>query len=311
MIKDFLPSKKFTKRLVVIASIITIFFSARYIIFYFLEKARPTGPVTLVAKEVVQKDGNDNGIADWEEYLWGLDPNKDGEKNREFIMNKKKNLAISSESSGIASLGITENDQLARDFFSIIMSLSQTGEIDEETMNSISELVGQKVEDVQINDIYTQNMLVVKNDSSSSDELYYNSFKAIVDKYAEADIGSELVIISQGLANGDLQALSTAKVIAESYKSFGKDIISIPVPNRLALNNLDLANNYEKIGQSIEGLTMMLADPMVGMRALLTYKKYSEKLASNYQYMQDGLFGNLEGYSILETVNNTTQDNLQ
>ncbi len=92
--KKYLPSRKFLFIVLFIIVLIVLFFFVKGIISFIknriTSKQTNETPVTLTVGGIIQKDGNENGIADWEEYLWGLNPNKDGEKNREFIYQRKK-----------------------------------------------------------------------------------------------------------------------------------------------------------------------------------------------------------------------------
>lgn len=281
--KKYLPSKKFIALLLIIVIFIALFFAIRGIISLFKSKKTTNGePIQMTVGSLIQKDGNNNGIADWEEYLWGLNPNKNGQENKEFILSKKEILANSGDLALFDdSKAITENEILSREFFATVVSLQQTGELNQDTINSISEAVGQRIEAVPIPDIYTQDMLIIKQDSLEENTNYAIAFIDLAVKYASEDVGSELTLISQGLGNNDPQALYAAKTVASAYRAFGQELIKTPVPYSMSPVNLSLANNYEKTALSIEGLTQILSDPIVGMRAIINYKKYSDAVASD------------------------------
>jgi len=291
-LKKYLPSKKFASIILVIIVFIALFFAIKETVFFFKDKKTSgndkNGVVQVTVGEVIQKDSNDNGIADWEEYLWGLDPAKNGPENKETIENKKKALT---QSGGITipddSKAITENEILSREFFATIVSLQQTGSLNEESLNSVSDSIGQKIEAIPIEDAYTKKDLVIKNDSTSANKAYYDAYGALVTKYENADIGSELTLISQGLGNNDPQALYAAKTVAAAYVSFADEFIKIPVPSSLATIHLDLANNYYKVGQSIQGLVQVISDPIIGMRAIINYKQYSDALVLDVEKLAE------------------------
>lgn len=290
MNKNYLPSKIFVIRIAVILIIIGLFFGVYKTISYFRNRSANKTPIKVLVKNVIEKDSNNNGIADWEEYLWGLNPEKDGESNKEYIFAKRKTLAENNNpQTEIAQKDITTNDQLSREFFSIIMSLEQSGTLNQESINLVSEAVGQKIDIAPIPDIYTKDVLKIKDDSITSATGYHNSFKSLVKKYEDKNIGDELVFISEGLKNNDQTAMNATKSVALSYKEFGQELINIPVPSFLASTHLDLANNYEKTGQSVDGLTQILDDPIAGMKAVLNYKKYSDALVSDIEYLSDNL----------------------
>ncbi|HAE36451.1 MAG: hypothetical protein UR85_C0002G0073 [Candidatus Nomurabacteria bacterium GW2011_GWF2_35_66] len=287
--KNYLPSRKFTTILLVIVVFIVLFFTVRGIISYFKNKQiSKESPTTMTVGTLIQKDSNKNGIADWEEYLWGLDPNKTGQENKEFILAKKKTLLKNGEIySNDDSRSITENEELSMQFFAAIMSLQQTGNLNEESLKSISDSIGKEIEATPIDDIYTRDMLIIKEDSNEADIAYFGLFSALVDKYANEDIGSELTLISQGIVNQDPQALYAARTVASAYRAFGEELLSIPVPSSAATLNLSLANNYEKTAQSIDGLTKVLSDPIVGMRSVLNYKKYTDAIGVDMEKLSE------------------------
>jgi hypothetical protein len=276
-------------RIAIILVIIATFFGVSKIYKYFKNKSNDEAPVKVLVKDIVQKDSNNNGIPDWEEFLWGLNPEKDGQGNKEIIMQKKQALAEKDNSLFSGEGKTKENEMLSKEFFSIIMSLLQSGNLDQNSMTEISKIIGEKIESAPIPDVYTQNMLKIKKGGGSS-LAYIDDFQKLTDKYENSDMGSELSIVAQGLSKNDPQALYAVKTIASSYRSFGQELIKIQVPESIFQGHLSLANDYEKMAQSIEGLSQILDDPMTGMRALINYKKYSDSVLSDL----DNISSNLE-----------------
>jgi hypothetical protein len=80
-----------------------------------------------------------------------------------------------------------------------------------------------------------------------------------------------------------------ASTIASSYRSFGQELIKIPVSNKIAAGNLNLANDYEKMAQSIEKFPLILDNPLEGMKAILNYKKYSDGILSDIASISSNL----------------------
>jgi len=283
--KKYLPSKKFATILLIIVVFIAIFFTIKGVVFLFKSNKSANGkgqPTTMIVGDIIQKDSNYNGIADWEEYLWGLDPTKNGPENKEFITAKKNALTQSGAiSAPDDSKVITDNEILSQEFFATIVSLQQTGNVDAASIQSVSDAIGQKIEATPIPDIYTKADLKIITDSADAKLNYFTTFMNLVTKYQNEDIGSELILISQGIGNNDPQALSAAGSVASAYRAFGSDLVKIPVPSSASSTVLDLANNYYKTGQSIDGLTQTLSDPIVGMRSIISYKQYSDALVSD------------------------------
>lgn len=284
--RKYLPSEQFIARVIIIVIIIVVVLGMYGLVKFIKNKISSKSgdqPATLTIGNIIQKDSNNNGIADWEEYLWGLDPKKNGSENKEFISAKKSALTQSGDIVPTDYSQITDNEILSQQFFAAIISLQQSGQLDETAMNSVSEAIGKNVETTPIPDIYTSSMLTIQNDSTLTIGAYRDAIGNLVTKYQNADIGSELTFIIQALSNNDPQALYVATTVASSYQSFGQELVKIPVPRSLASAHLSAANNYEKTGQSIKNLAKVLADPIAGMNAILSYKQYNDALASDLE----------------------------
>lgn len=285
-IKNYLPSKKFGKIILAIFCVIIVYFAVSTTIKYFKNKPKNVNNTISVIKDIKSgiDDTNFNGIANWEETLWGLDPTKNGPANKEFILAKRKVLAQNAETqnSSVDNLSAS-NKELTQEFFSVLMSLQQSGNLDEKSIQSISQTIGQKIEATPISDLYTKEMLIMRKDGETENIAYFTAFNKLLTKYENADIGGEMTLISQGLGTNDPQVMFAAKPIAASYKSFSKEFLKIPVPYAIAPIHLSLANNYEKTGETIDGLTQILSDPIVGMKSIINYKKYSDSLVSDLE----------------------------
>ena len=225
----------------------------------------------------LEKDSNSNDIPDWEEALWGLNPKKDGEANKEFILNKRKALNPNGDFSSYEE-DLSESDSLAREFFAVVMALQQTGDLDEEAINAIGEAASEKIVAEPIPDIYTMDMVKILEDNPESLTQYYNNFKKVSEKYTDKNIGDELTFLIQAIAYDDEQIVSLLGSIGSAYREFGQDLIKIPTPLTLSPINLALANSYEKNAQSIEGFVSVFSDPIIATKSIINYKKYNNEL---------------------------------
>ena len=282
--KKYLPSRKFLAIVLIIVFFIALYFMGKGVISFFKNRklAKKDNLVEVTIGGVIQKDSNNNGFPDYEEYLWGLDPAKNGAKNKEYILAKKKELT----DNGVISMtdsSATKNDMLSREFFAAIISLQQTGDLNEESMKSVSESLGKNITATPIDDRYISSTLTLVNSSSTANENYREALGAIITKYENANIGSELTFIIQGITKNDPQALYAAKTVADAYISFSQDLMKMSVPRSIINEHLNMANNYEKTGQTINNLAQTLSDPILGMKAVINYKKYSDLLASDLE----------------------------
>lgn len=284
MSQSYLPSKQFRARLVLILILVAIVLLITKVTPIIRNKLKKTSvEQSLLVTDMVAQDSNSNGIADWEEALWGLDPKGDGAENKAFIVSKKKNL----EDGDPTNDGeLSANDKLAREFFALVVSLKQNGNLNEQSIQNLSNLVGQKVVATPIEDAYTKDMMTTKATTSVSIKEYYTKFRALANNHKTNGIGDELGIISQILTKGDKESVANVKRIANEYRAFGQDLLQIPVPSSLADTQFKLANLYEKNAETIEGMAKMLENPIEGMSSLVRYKKYNDELIKTLEEMR-------------------------
>jgi hypothetical protein len=285
--KKYLPSKKFLTIVLFIAVVLILFFTIKLFVRFFKDKKLNSNqPVKITVGGLIQKDSNDNDIPDWEEYLWGLDPNKNGQENKNIILSKKKELAIKSggdTNMEIDADGLSQSESLSRQFFALVVTLQQSGSLDENVIQSISETAGEQISAKPIADKYTKEMLKTTKTTTESLVKYKKTLASLFAKYKERDMGEELTFIAQGIKNSDQTALYAAKTVAMSYEEFAEKLIEVETPTSVIDNHLGLANNYYKTGKSIDGMASLLVDPILGMKSIINYKKYSDALVLNIE----------------------------
>lgn len=276
-VKKYLPSPQFIKNAgILLGLIIIIIVIAKVVPSLRAKIAENNAAKGVVVKDIVVQDQNANGIQDWEEALWGLDPFGDGASNKEYITAKKKAL----NKDNIPESELTEDDKMAREFFALVVSLQQSGNLTEASMKTLAEEIGSKVVATDIADTYTDKMLQIVPTTPASLRTYHNALQKIDKKYEDRDIGGELALIGQSIANNDPQALRVAILSANDYREFGKGLMSIPTPTSLAVMHLELANNYEKNALALEGMSLMLENPTSGMAMLVKYKRYNDAIVA-------------------------------
>jgi hypothetical protein len=284
MNNKYLPSKQFIKRIIAIIIIIAIVLGVYELISYFKKKINTKdviGP-KIIVKDIVQKDSNANGIADWEEKLWGFNPEKNGPENKSAILAKKEEITKNNEVNGIttSNKAITANENLSREYFALIMSLKDSGNLNETSLKSAADAFGSEITPTLIPDVYTTKDQTIKTSNTKEDlTSYLKSLNNLLDKYK--DLGTELSLVSQGVENSDPTALSLVDDISSSYITFSKEMIKIPVPSKISSTILSMANNYEKLGQATKGLAMGYDDPIVAMKSLINYQNYNEALLTD------------------------------
>ncbi|MFZ2205668.1 MAG: hypothetical protein WAV23_03700 [Minisyncoccia bacterium] len=286
----YLPSRKFIKIIAICFVVIVglfIFFriSAKEKFISQAEKnalIQETGKLTI--NELVLKDSDSDGIPDWEEALWGTDKNNrvtfNNTPDATYIQNKKIELGTEQTPS---DENLTETDKFSREFFAAFMSMKESGQVDNTTINNFSNALGQQMIDPLLIDLYTEQEINISTDNSTKNqEKYYSSMKKLFEGYKSTGLGDELDIVSSDLsvysALGTGTQSKELQIIADAYQDFAKKAIRITVPSVLAQYHLQIINSSNNTGISVRNMAKTIVDPIIGLSGLSQYQKYSGEL---------------------------------
>lgn len=295
--RDYLPSKLFQKRLLAIVGIIAVVAAVillgrliqKGVANYRLNKQIRQLPAelrdqvdVLTVGELQRKDSNGNGIADWEERLYGLDPLANGEENRKKVEEKRQTLRASAEGSG-ENAPTGETDLFTREFLSLVTSLQTSGALSEEALSNIAASVGAKFIPEDQKEIYSQYAFRRVRDSKLADDDYIRQSTAALEKSGVLPlIGYEMDYISQSLQTNNAVLVAPLDNFAGAYKKFAETLVAIPVPERLLEDHKALVNSAAYISESLLMIQKIKTDPMTAVQGLGIY-------SLNYRIMNEAL----------------------
>jgi hypothetical protein len=276
---SFRPSKQFIIRggvalglLAIILVVQTTWFKS-----LFNKKTAEESASTVTVGDIVDKDSNQNGIMDWEEQLWGLDPTKaltNGVSNKELISQKKKALGIEDNSNEL----LNETDVLARDLFTLTSALSQSGEVNDQALQGVAAKFGSVIDVKSLQNNYSlKNLPTVKTTETSLNQ-YYNTMGKILTKYDENSTSIDALI--SALESGDLSQLSSLKDTAVTYKNLAKEMSVIAVPIGVAEYHLAIINSIYGMSQSFSYIIQLEDNGVNGLAGIALYKGYSNRLGT-------------------------------
>ncbi len=269
------PSKQFLIRggiaLGIVAVILVVQTNWFHNLFHKTKKTPPADNTTIT--DLTSKDSNGNGIADWEEKLWGLDPTvlyTNGKPNAEIIKEKKLALGIST------STGPTnETDAIAQKLFSITTALSQNDDIDDSTLQDVANQLGSSVNVSTISNKYSLKDITTVPTSTASLTTYYNSFKKIMGKYDLSQ--NDTAIIVQATETGDYSQLPQLDTTKDAYTALAKELTTIKVPVGVAQYHLDIINSFAGTAASFSYLQQMEDNGTQAIVGVALYKTYTTR----------------------------------
>ena len=244
--------------------------------------------------DLTEKDTDSDGVPDWEEALWGTDPNKadtdgNGTSDKAEIDQKKATLAkknpdVTSDAS------LTETESFSHELFASIAALKESGNLNDQSIQDLAQTISQNAGDKQIiADSYTTDDVKVSADTNQALAAYQKAIVAVLHKYDGSGIGTELAIIDDSLSKDDKDKLGDLYAISKAYRNLAKDILATAVPPGIAASHLALANSANNIGIALSNTTEIYDNAIGGLIAISQYQAQSDAFTKALSEIQDYL----------------------
>ena len=231
--------------------------------------------------DVLSKDTDKDGILDWEEGLWGTDPTKkdtndDGVSDKEEIGRMKAERIANAESNGEISYtdeeNLTQTDKFARELFSTVAALNQSGEIDDNTVAQITDSLATQIQNPVQRKIFTMADLKVTGDSSQvSLETYANAVVGLYQRYPVT--GNVVDVLNQLSETEDnTQILSQLSPGINQMKNFVDGMTKVNAPAVIASSHLEVINSLQVLIENMEDIQLFDTDSLATLGALSQYE---------------------------------------
>jgi len=306
--QKYLPSKKFIYSIIILVILGVLFFIISGLIskknhFSASNKKNQLQTGNLTINDLLKKDSDGDGVADWEEALWGTDLNNKASFNETpdaiYIKNKRDELKLASGDNLNQNNGtLSETDKFAREFFASLSAMKQSGQIDKNAINNVSASLGQKIVDPMLLDKYSiKDIKIDENDGIDRQKIYYQNAAKLFEGYKKNGVGNELemvsniVVASSGVEN-DPDSASKLEEIANLYQEFAQKVTEIPVPESLIKYHIEIINDANNTGIAVSNMAKVVDDPIVGLSGLSQYQKYSDELVLSVENLETILYNN-------------------
>jgi hypothetical protein len=220
--------------------------------------------------QVVGKDSNGNGIPDWEEQLWGLDPTKittNGVANKTIIEQRRSQL----QTEDIGTLN--ETDRLARELFSITTALTQAGLSSENGISLVGQELGETIPEPTLTPHYAKTALKTVTTTERSLKAYKTALDRSLRNYSATL--PEIEVIAESLETGNADQLDALTKTVAFYRSFTSELLSANVPISIAQQHLDLVNGAYGLGEAFEKMKELDTNGIRALVGLAEYRHFS------------------------------------
>ncbi len=238
------------------------------------------------------KDTDADGLPDWEEALYGTDPNNahsvradvlDGEAVQQGLVKPKFASATSTPVDVNSLPGTTANsntltDQFAREFFASYLQKSTVGTPSAE---AVATFVENKVDTLTKQGVLaTFNQTQIRIAGSGEDALraYARAVDVATQPYSANASKGELEYYFDALSKDDAAALAKVRAIATSYTLSAGAYMKVPVPAEAAATHLALANALADTGRALTDMTAFSTDPLQAMVGVGRYPAAAQRV---------------------------------
>lgn len=246
--------------------------------------------------ELVNKDTDGDGILDWEEPLYGLNPTKKettpGMPDSTAInklKSEQENIARVADGSK-ASVPLTETEKFSRELFAAVTAGSQNGTLDQATIDAMSAKLAEKIKNPVVRKVFTlSDIKIIKDDSFKAFTNYVNDSKKIHTKYPDMkytvpDVLQEFMVDEE---NVDLSVLPKLDPIILQRNKIIDAMTKMDVPQSIAPLHLNIINSLERLSENISDIKLFDTDTIVSLGAISKYGENTTALVSDIKNLQN------------------------
>lgn len=317
---QYLPSKKIVALMIGIVVVGGFWLSLRRDNLKATENLSDIYSALKLAIEVESKhqDSDNDGLEDWEESLFGTDPNNpdsdgDGISDGEEFASQKiypeidpsqvgDILNVQGGLGGVSPFTQSDTnvtDTLTREVAYRYGYLSQTEEITEETLDQIVNTLASDFPVPSSVDIYLEEDLdIIEDDSDLKIKNAYivNMLLLYFEHQNIYDI-DPVALMNIYFDTGDASVFEKISVLKETYEDFYAGMLSTSVPHTFTQFHLILANNFYHSARALDDMLSVEADPVKSMVATTWYSSYRSEQSEaiimlNYFYNENLISSN-------------------
>ena len=272
------------------------FFSGPSIFSHHVASAESTDDLL---KSYAAKDSDGDGLPDWQEALYGTDPNKaisnqfgipdgeavsEGKLTPQTLKNQlpQDNVAIPvSEIPGVDPAQGSVTEQFSQQFLQAYMAKSNGQPLsDADQQALVSQLLANLAAESQplFSSIYTK--ISVRTSSSETNLQYADAVERIfAQDDLPADSNNPVEIMQSLIINKDPSAKTKLLAVASMYRKLANDLLSTPAPIALTNDHLSLIQAFDSLNKSVLLIATYEKDPVGVMGALAAYTPASKQLS--------------------------------
>ena len=274
---NFLPSLWVRRIIIITLSLIIVGFSIYTIIERQKERSeqknRGIDIVFLEDEERSDVDTDMDGLPDWEEILWGLNPyladtDNDGVDDAQYVRNRKNIQERRDAGFENYETNMTESERLGRSIYTAILAIEESGgTLDLETRDQISNNIAEYVKQIPVSGrLYVRDELNLVENTRELTRKYQQEMESLLSKYPVETADIQLLVES---LESDEPRKSELKKAAEKYDILVNELVSLDVPYAIGARHTELLNSISHVAGSLKNLSADEQDELLTLSTII------------------------------------------
>ncbi|OGI68083.1 hypothetical protein A2738_02765 [Candidatus Nomurabacteria bacterium RIFCSPHIGHO2_01_FULL_42_15] len=246
-------------------------------------------------EDLVNEDTDGDGVLDWQEGLYDLDPTKsettpgvlDSVAIQKLKSEQEGSLLESDNTQNVENL--TQTDKFSRELFAIVAATSQNGVIDQTTIDTLGSSLAEKIQNSVPRKIYViSDIKIIESDIKEAIQKYSNELANIYTKY---NIKKGVMnILEEFIADEtNTSILLELDPIINQLNEVINESVKMQVPKSLSLIHLDLINSFQRVLENINDIKLFDSDIVVAMGAIIQYQQNTIALESSLNRLTEAV----------------------
>jgi|CXWL01.1.fsa_nt_gi hypothetical protein len=249
-------------------------------------------------KSYVEKDTDNDGLKDWQEEIYGTDPENpesvknglsDGEALAQGLIRPRfesdvPEITLSTDVPGINAAPGTKNDIFAQTLLVEYLSKRDGSPPTQEEINQYIETAVSKVLEPETPEYGAQD-ISIQGRGSVVAEQYVSNMGQVFSTNLSSLEGDALEYFFNLVVKDDASANTEIKNYAKAYTAVAKGLIALSTPEETAVEHLALANAFARMGKISSDMSLFTVEPMRGLIALHKYLPAQKELALSMKAM--------------------------
>jgi hypothetical protein len=238
---------------------------------------------TEVLGNLLNKDSDKDGVLDWEEGLWNTDPNSkdtngDGVSDKKEIEKLKIENGLNQPPQDPETL--TKTDKFSQELFTTVAALSQSGELDQMSIDQISESLKEQIQTKTIRVVFTVDDITVVNDNSIEAIKAYDAVTTNISSKYQLEIDPIFILEESMMESGEMDSEVLAKLDPLIVKLEAKieGYKNMKVPSEFTQPHLSLMNAMQRLAENLIDIRNLENDSLVALGAISKYEENNDAL---------------------------------